>query len=90
MTRDVAALIVETIQGDSRVHTASAEFFRGVRDLCIDNGTLMIVDEVPTRIGRTGERFGIQNYGIVPDVMTIAKVLGRGGGDAYRSDRLHG
>ena len=78
MTRDVAALIVEPIQGESGVHTASAEFFRGVRDLCDDNGTVMIADEVQTGIGRTGEWYGIQNYGVVPDIITMAKALGGG------------
>ena len=78
MTRDVAALIVEPIQGESGVHTATVEFFKGVRDLCTDNGTLMITDEVQTGIGRTGEWYGIQNYGVVPDIMTMAKALGGG------------
>ena len=75
MTKDVAALIVEPIQGESGVHTASAEFFKGVRDLCDDNGTVMIADEVQTGIGRTGEWYGIQNYGVVPDIITMAKAL---------------
>lgn len=78
MTRDTAALIVEPIQGESGVHTAPAEFFKGVRDLCTDNGTMMIVDEVQTGIGRTGEWYGIQNYGVVPDIITMAKALGGG------------
>lgn len=78
MTKDVAALIVEPIQGESGVHVASEEFFKGVRDLCTDNGTLMIADEVQTGIGRTGEWYGIQNYGVVPDIMTMAKALGGG------------
>ena len=78
MTRDTAALIVEPIQGESGVHTASAEFFKGVRDLCTDNGTMMIVDEVQTGIGRTGEWYGIQNFGVVPDIITMAKALGGG------------
>lgn len=78
MSKDVAALIVEPIQGESGVHTASAEFFKGVRDLCSDNGTVMIVDEVQTGIGRTGEWYGIQNFGVVPDIMTMAKALGGG------------
>ena len=78
MTKDVAALIIEPIQGESGVHTATAEFFKGVRDLCTDNGTLMITDEVQTGIGRTGEWYGIQNYGVVPDIMTMAKALGGG------------
>lgn len=78
MTGDTAALIVEPIQGESGVHTASAEFFKGVRDLCTDNGTMMIVDEVQTGIGRTGEWYGIQNFGVVPDIITMAKALGGG------------
>lgn len=78
MTKDVAALIVEPIQGESGVHTAPAEFFKGVRDLCDDNGTVMIADEVQTGIGRTGEWYGIQNYGVVPDIITMAKALGGG------------
>ncbi len=78
MTRDTAALIVEPIQGEIGVHTASAEFFKGVRDLCTDNGTMMIVDEVQTGIGRTGEWYGIQNFGVVPDIITMAKALGGG------------
>lgn len=78
MTRDTAALIVEPIQGESGVHTAPAEFFKGVRDLCTDNGTMMIVDEVQTGIGRTGEWYGIQNFGVVPDIITMAKALGGG------------
>ena len=78
MTKDTAALIVEPIQGESGVHTASAEFFKGVRDLCTDNGTMMIVDEVQTGIGRTGEWYGIQNFGVVPDIITMAKALGGG------------
>lgn len=78
MTKDVAALIVEPIQGESGVNTAPAEFFKGVRDLCTDNGTVMIVDEVQTGIGRTGEWYGIQNFGVVPDMITMAKALGGG------------
>lgn len=78
MTRDTAAVIIEPIQGESGVHTASVEFFKGVRDLCTDNGTLMIADEVQTGIGRTGEWYGIQNFGVVPDVITMAKALGGG------------
>lgn len=78
MDKDIAALIVEPVQGESGVHTADAEFFKGVRDLCTDNGTMMIVDEVQTGIGRTGEWYGIQNYGVVPDIITMAKALGGG------------
>jgi acetylornithine aminotransferase/acetylornithine/N-succinyldiaminopimelate aminotransferase len=78
MDGDVAALIVEPIQGEGGVKTASAEFFKTVRDLCTDNGALMIVDEVQTGIGRTGKWYGIQNFDVVPDIITMAKALGGG------------
>ncbi|MCL2786822.1 MAG: acetylornithine transaminase [Methanomassiliicoccaceae archaeon] len=78
MTKDTAAIILEPIQGEGGVRTASEEFFKTVRDVCTDNGTMMIVDEVQTGMGRTGEWFGIQNYGVIPDIMTLAKGLGGG------------
>lgn len=78
ITKDVAAVLVEPIQGEGGVITADAEFFRTVRDLCTDSGALMIVDEVQTGIGRTGEWFGIDNFGVVPDAITMAKALGGG------------
>ena len=78
MTKDVAALIVEPIQGEGGVRTAPKEFFKTVRDLCTDNGTLMIVDEVQTGIGRTGMWYGIQNFDVIPDIITMAKALGGG------------
>ena len=76
--KDVAALIVEPIQGEGGVRTASKEFFQTVRDLCTDNGVMMIVDEVQTGIGRTGKWYGIENFGVVPDIITMAKALGGG------------
>lgn len=78
ITKDVAALIVEPIQGEGGVKTASKEFFKTVRDVCTDNGTMMIVDEVQTGIGRTGMWYGIQNFDVVPDIITMAKALGGG------------
>lgn len=76
--KNTAALLIEPVQGEGGVMTASKEFFRAVRDICTDNGTLMVVDEVQTGIGRTGEWFGIDNFGVVPDVMSLAKGLGGG------------
>ena len=78
ISKDVAAVIVEPIQGEGGVRTAPAEFFKTIRDECTDKGALMIVDEVQTGIGRTGEWFGIQNFGVVPDIITMAKALGGG------------
>lgn len=78
MSKDVAAVMVEPIQGEGGVRTASKEFFKGVRDLCDDYGALMVVDEVQTGIGRTGQWYGIQNFDVVPDIITMAKGLGGG------------
>jgi len=73
-----AALILEPVQGEGGVIPASQEFFRAARDLCTDTGALMLVDEVQTGMGRTGEWFGFQHYGVVPDVISLAKGLGGG------------
>ena len=78
VTKDTAAVMVEPIQGEGGVMTASKEFFKGVRDICTDSGVLMVVDEVQTGIGRTGKWFGIDNFNVVPDVITLAKGLGGG------------
>ena len=78
ITKDVAALIVEPIQGEGGVRTASPEFFKALRDICTDSGALMIVDEVQTGIGRTGKWYGIQNFDVTPDIITMAKALGGG------------
>jgi len=78
VSKDAAALIVEPIQGEGGVRMASKEFFKAVRDICTDSGALMIVDEVQTGIGRMGAWYGIQNYDVIPDVITMAKALGGG------------
>ena len=78
MDKDVAAIVLEPVQGEGGVNVGDAEFFKAVRDLCTDNGTLMIVDEVQTGMGRTGKWFGIDNFGVVPDIISMAKALGSG------------
>ena len=78
ITKDVAALIVEPVQGEGGVRTASPEFFKALRDICTDSGALMIVDEVQTGLGRTGKWYGIQNFDVTPDIITMAKALGGG------------
>lgn len=78
ISKDTAALLIEPIQGEGGVATAPKEFFKAVRDICNDNGTLMVVDEVQTGMGRTGKWFGIEHFGIVPDIITMAKGLGGG------------
>jgi acetylornithine/N-succinyldiaminopimelate aminotransferase len=74
----VAAVLLEPIQGEGGVHPATAEYFERVRRLCDERGLLMIVDEIQTGLGRTGEWFGFQHFGVEPDVVTMAKALGNG------------
>jgi predicted acetylornithine/succinylornithine family transaminase len=74
----VAAVLLEPVQGEGGVNPAGPDYFRAVRKLCDERGILMMVDEVQTGLGRTGEWFGFQHYGIRPDVVTVAKALGNG------------
>lgn len=73
-----AAIMIEFIQGESGVHPVTKEFAQAIRDICDSEGILFIDDEVQTGIGRTGKMFAYQNYGVVPDIMTLAKALGGG------------
>ncbi len=74
----IAAILLEPIQGEGGVNPATAQYFEGVRRLCDELGLLMIVDEIQTGLGRTGEWFGFQHFGVEPDVVTMAKALGNG------------
>lgn len=78
MGDSICAVMLECIQGESGVHVCSADFLREVRRLCSDNDALMICDEVQCGMFRTGKPFGFQNFGIVPDVVTIAKGIASG------------
>ena len=75
---EVCAVMVEPIQGEGGIHEATPEYLQTIRDLCDENGALMILDEVQTGMGRTGRWFGYQHYEIVPDIITMAKALGGG------------
>jgi len=75
---EVAAVMVEPIQGEGGINVATAEFLQAIRDLCDQNGAIMILDEVQTGIGRTGKWFGYQHYDVEPDIITMAKALGGG------------
>jgi acetylornithine/N-succinyldiaminopimelate aminotransferase len=75
---EVAAVMVEPIQGEGGINIASEEYLAAIRRLCDEKGAVMILDEVQTGIGRTGKWFGYQHFGIEPDVMTMAKTLGGG------------
>lgn len=74
----ICAVMVEPIQGESGVHPCTAEFLQGVQRLCREYGALVIADEVQTGIYRTGKPFGFQNFGIVPDIVSMAKGIASG------------
>jgi len=75
---EVAAVMVEPIQGEGGINVATAEYLQAIRRLCDENGALMILDEVQTGIGRTGKWFAYQHLEVEPDIMTMAKALGGG------------
>ena len=75
---DVAAVLLEPIQGEAGVVVPPAGYLGAVRELCDRFGTLLIIDEVRTGLGRTGAWFAFQHEGITPDVITLAKALGAG------------
>ncbi len=75
---EVAAVMVEPIQGEGGINVATGEFLAAIRRLCDENGALMILDEVQTGIGRTGKWFGYQHFDVEPDIITMAKALGGG------------
>lgn len=78
ITEDTAAVLSETVQGDAGVRIAPPDYFRAVRARCDEVGALMIVDEIQTGMGRTGTMFAFERYGVVPDVVCLAKALGAG------------
>ncbi|MDA7601122.1 acetylornithine/succinyldiaminopimelate transaminase [Gammaproteobacteria bacterium] len=78
ITAKTAAIIIEPVQGEAGVVPAKQEFLVGVRDLCTQNGVLLIMDEVQSGVGRMGNLFGYMAFGIEPDILTSAKGLGGG------------
>lgn len=78
VTDKTCAILFETVQGEGGIYPATEEFMRKVRALCDERDILMILDEIQCGMGRTGEMFAWQRYGIKPDVMTTAKALGCG------------
>jgi acetylornithine/N-succinyldiaminopimelate aminotransferase len=72
------AVMLEPIQGEGGVRCPDAEYLHTVRKICDETGTLLIFDEIQTGMGRTGELFAYQHFGIEPDIMTLAKALANG------------
>ena len=73
-----AALLVEVVQGEGGVHVATPEFLRAARRVCDDHGALLVVDEIQTGMGRTGKRWAFERFGVVPDILALAKSLAGG------------
>jgi acetylornithine/N-succinyldiaminopimelate aminotransferase len=73
-----AGILIEPLQGEGGVRSAPHAFFKALRQLCDDNGLLLIFDEVQTGMGRTGDLFAYKRTGVAPDVMPLAKALGGG------------
>ena len=78
VTDKTCAIIMETVQGEGGIYPADPEFLQGVRKLCDEKDILLILDEIQCGMGRTGQMFAWQKYGVKPDIMTSAKALGCG------------
>ncbi|HDP79642.1 MAG TPA: aspartate aminotransferase family protein, partial [Spirochaetes bacterium] len=75
---DTAAVILEPIQGEGGIHIPPDDYLPAVRELCDRHESLLILDEIQTGFGRTGKMFASEHWGVVPDIMTVAKSLGGG------------
>ena len=75
---DTAAVIIEPVQGEGGVQIPEPGFLESLRKKCDETGALLIFDEVQTGFGRTGKMFAFEKYGVVPDILTLAKALGGG------------
>ncbi len=75
---ETAAILIEPIMGEGGVRVIAPSFLRALRELCDKHGLLLVLDEVQTGVGRTGDLFAYQRSGIAPDIMALAKALGGG------------
>ena len=78
VTDRTCAILVEPIQAEGGIHVATDEFLQGLRSLCDDRELLLVFDEIQVGMGRTGSLWAYQQYGVEPDIMTLAKALGGG------------
>jgi acetylornithine/LysW-gamma-L-lysine aminotransferase len=78
VTGQTAAVVMEVVQGEGGVRLGEADYFRAVRGLCDERGALLIIDEVQTGFGRTGQWFACQHYDLVPDLLTMGKAIAGG------------
>ncbi|PLT33854.1 acetylornithine transaminase [Bacillus sp. V5-8f] len=75
---NTAAVMLEVVQGEGGIHVANQDFLNTIKEVCSKKGTLIIVDEIQTGIGRTGTPFAFQHFEFDPDIITVAKGLGNG------------
>ncbi len=78
ITADTAAFIVELVQGEGGVRPATREFIAEAARLCRERGALLVIDEVQTGFGRTGTMFALEQYGVTPDILCLAKAVAGG------------
>ncbi|MBP2447563.1 aspartate aminotransferase family protein [Rhizobium leguminosarum] len=78
ITDATAAILIEPVQGEGGVRPATPEFMKALRQICDENGLLLILDEVQTGVGRTGKLFAHEWSGVTPDIMAVAKGIGGG------------
>lgn len=77
-SKDIAAIVLEPIQGEGGIHVATTEYIRGLRKICDEHGIMLIFDEVQTGFGRTGTLWAMEHYGVTPDIMFTAKSISGG------------
>jgi acetylornithine/succinyldiaminopimelate/putrescine aminotransferase len=75
---ETAAIVIEPVQGEAGIYVSTPDFIKGLRELCDNLGILLIFDEVQTGIGRTGKLWASEHFGVLPDIMFIAKSLSGG------------
>lgn len=78
ITTSTAAVFIEPVQGEAGVQVPAEGFLKSLREKCNETGTLLVFDEIQTGMGRTGHMFAFQKYGVLPDILLLAKALGGG------------
>src|ERR1700744_6244869 len=78
ITHETACVIIETVQGEAGIRVPDKAYMQALRKRCDETGTLLILDEIQAALGRTGALFAFEHYGIVPDILLLAKALGGG------------